>query len=363
VKRGVLWTLIAVVLLGSVGALVAIDYTTWISSPVSSKEPEQVKVVINKGDTLNTVLTVLEEKGIITSPLYFKAYLFVNGLDAQVKAGVYYVSTDRTPEEVAAMLVAGPKTPYHILRVTEGANLWQAAAAFEEAGIAGADEVLALARDFEFLRAAGLPLAAPRAGQWNYLEGYLFPETYYIAPGHDAKSTIRRMIRQTVQELKKAQKKHIKPYSRLLEQTGLTDYELVILASLVEREAPLPHEKRLVASVFLNRLKKGMMLQTDPTLTYTPAKRGAAPTAEDRKDQQNPYNTYVIPALPPGPICNPGRDALEAVVNPASTGFYFFVAKDDGSRGHYFSTDYEEHKRAVLKYQRKTPDAPAPAPW
>jgi len=352
-KRGVWWTVISVLLLASVSGLVYWDYTTYMESPVSTKELKQTKVVIPRDSTLSDVVDILSDKGLIRNPNYFRIHLLVSDQAGALKAGAYYFHTSQSPEEMALMLSEGPKTPFIILTIKEGYNIWQVASAVEDAGIATTSQVMDLINDPAFAKKTGVPVGISADKVVSKLEGFLFPETYYIAPGQDLDSIFSRIVRQAFLELKAAKKKHLAQYSALLEEVGMSDHDLVTLASLVERETALPHEKKLVASVFLNRLKKGMPLQTDPTLTYSEEKRGRRPTSEDRKDESNPYNTYVHKGLPPGPICNPGRKSLAASVAPAGTEFLFFVAKQDGTGGHHFTTNYKDHKRAVRKYLKK----------
>jgi UPF0755 protein len=349
-KRGVLWSLVSVILFLSVSTLVYWDYEVYMGHPISKDKERQIRVVIAQGSTLTQVANTLRDREIIHSPTYFRVYLLVNEMADKIKAGAYVFSTKATPEEVALDLVRGPRTPFVVLTIKEGYNIWQIAEAFEEAGLGTADEVLATLSDPELARKAGVP-TGPRADQTvSLLEGFIFPETYYVEPGQSHERILLRMVQQFQKELRQVKKKHLAQYSSLLEEVGLSDHDIVTLASLVERETALPHEKRLVASVFLNRLKKQMLFQTDPTLTYSAERRGAAPTPEDRKNESNPYNTYAHPGFPPGPICNPGRESLAAAVAPANSAFLFFVAKRDGTGGHHFTTNYDDHARAVKKY-------------
>jgi len=338
-------------LLAAVSGLVYWDYVNYMETPVEA-ESRQVKVVISQGSTLSQVVSALQEKELIRGPTYFRLYLLINDLADKLKAGVYYFNVKMTPEDVALMLYEGPKTPYNVVTIKEGYNVWQVAGAIEDAGIATGDELIALAKDPEFASDVGVKVQDP-SKVYALLEGYIFPETYYIAPGQKFRSVLGRMVKQTFKELKEAKKKHINDFALLVEEFGFSDYELITLASLVERETALPHEKKLVASVFLNRLRKGMLLQTDPTLTYSEERKGAKPTPKDRKNEKNLYNTYAYGGLPPGPICNPGRHSLEGVVAPATSRFLYFVSKMDGTGGHHFSTNYNDHKKAVRKYLQK----------
>ncbi len=349
-KRGVLWTLVSVTLLLSVTGLVYWDYTVYMSHPISNDRKRQIKVVIPQGSTLTQVANILRDRELIKSPTYFRLYLLINDVADQVKAGVYHFSSSLTPNNIAAELIEGPRTPFVVLTIKEGYNVWQVAAAIAEAGLGKEEDVLELLMDPDFAELAKVP-SGPGANQTvSLLEGFIFPETYYVEPGQPLERVLLRMVQQFRKELRNAKKKRLAQYSELLEEVGLTDHDIVTLASMIERETALPHEKRLVASVFLNRLKKQMPFQTDPTLTYSDERRGAPPTPEDRKNEDNPYNTYAHQGFPPGPICSPGRDSLEAAIAPAPSAFLFFVAKRDGTGGHHFTTNYNDHRRAVKKY-------------
>jgi UPF0755 protein len=174
------------------------------------------------------------------------------------------------------------------------------------------------------------------------LEGYLFPDTYHLFREMDPEEVIHMMVNQF--------KKVFGPdLANRASELGISESEAVILASIIEKETPLPEEKALVSSVFHNRLKKKIPLQSDPTVIYGIKNFNGNLTKEDLM-RHTPYNTYLVPGLPPTPICNPGRDSLLAAVHPAPVPYLYFVSKNDGS--HFFSSDIEEHNRAVLKYQK-----------
>jgi UPF0755 protein len=349
VRKGVFSTLVALLLLSSAGAFVYWDFDAYMEAAVEPGQDRQVRVVIPQGSTLSHVVGLLEEHELVDRPTYFRMYLIVNDLSDRLKAGVYYFNVSQTPTEIAGDLATGPRVPYVVVTVKEGTTIWQVATALEKAGVAPADEFLELANDEAFAKQAGVPLPRNRT-TYYLLEGYVFPETYYIAPGQTLRSVVSRMVKQTFKEIRAAKKRNLEGYARIMEETGFTDYEFLTLASIVERETSLPNEKRLVASVMLNRIKKGWLLQTDPTLTYTPEKKGAKPTPADREDRNNPYNTYQHAGLPPGPICNPGRESLDGVFAPARTRFLYFVAKADGTGGHFFSTNLNDHEAAIKRY-------------
>ncbi len=203
----------------------------------------------------------------------------------------------------------------------------------EAAGLGRADDFLALCRDHSFINSLGL--------QEDSLEGYLFPETYNFPKGTPLKTIVKSMTDSFFDVWKK--------YDSPAKEAGLTRHEAITLASIVEKETGAAQERPLIAGVFHNRLKKGMRLQTDPTVVYGLKDFNGNITRADLA-ADHPYNTYIIPALPPGPITNPGEAAIAAAVKPAQVSYLYFVAKNDGT--HQFSNTLNEHNRAVRQYQR-----------
>ncbi|MCP2604312.1 endolytic transglycosylase MltG [Candidatus Aminicenantes bacterium AC-708-M15] len=179
------------------------------------------------------------------------------------------------------------------------------------------------------------------------LEGYLYPETYHFPKGIDVNKIIETMVSQFKRIFKDEWRKRAS-------ELGMSIREIVILASLIEKETSVPEEKPLISAVFHNRLKKGMKLECDPTIIYALKKEGKYENKIRTRDKKfdSPYNTYVYYGLPPGPICNPGKESLKAALFPASVKYLYFVSKNDGT--HYFSLSLKEHNRAVRKYQKLT---------
>jgi UPF0755 protein len=196
------------------------------------------------------------------------------------------------------------------------------------------DQALALLTDRDFIKSLGLK--APS------LEGYLFPTTYLLPKNLGARAALTVMVRRF-----QAVWRELAPQAKA---RGLSQRQAVILASIIEREAMLDSERPLISAVYHNRLKKGMRLQADPTVIYGMARFDGNLRKRDL-GEDTPYNTYVHPGLPPGPICSPGRASLEAAVEPARTKDLYFVAKGDGS--HQFSRSYRAHVNAVNRYQRR----------
>jgi UPF0755 protein len=222
----------------------------------------------------------------------------------------------------------------HRLVLPEGLRMEEIAARIEAAGLGSAAAFLAVARDPASPAAFGV--------EGEDLEGYLFPETYALARGVPARDVARMMV-----EPFHSVWSTLEPSARA---RGVAMREVVVLASLVEKETGAPEERPLIASVFLNRLARGMRLETDPAVIYGIADFDGNLRRVHLEDAANPYNTYAHGGLPPGPIANPGAAALRAVVEPAQSDYLYFVAKKDGT--HQVSRTYSEHVRAVNRFQR-----------
>ncbi len=269
---------------------------------------------------------------VIRSPESFVAVSFVRGSLRSLKAGEYEVPRGASTLQVLALLESG-RVRQHAVLHPEGATVAELARTLENERLAVAADVVRAARDPAFLRAHDI------AG--DSLEGYLFPDTYYFVRGLTPQQILDRMVQRMFGKLT--------PEVRARARTrGLGVHELLTLASIIEREAVVAEERRLISAVFWNRLKLGMPLQADPTVQYGAGKERRALTRTDLRTDQ-PYNTYQRPGLPPGPIASPGLAAIEAALNPAPVGYLYFVAKDD--HRHHFSITLDEHQRAVTRYR------------
>ncbi|MBN2126167.1 MAG: endolytic transglycosylase MltG, partial [Deltaproteobacteria bacterium] len=222
----------------------------------------------------------------------------------------------------------------HPVTIPEGLTASQIGALLEEKGLADKGGFLDLIRDPRLIKDYGL--------RGDSLEGYLYPDTYHFARGIPVQRIIDTMVKR-FHEL-------VDPLQDRARQVGMELEEVISLASIVEKETGLARERPLIASVFLNRLKRGMRLESDPTVIYGLKDFDGNLTREDLR-HNTPYNTYTRRGLPPGPIANPGLDSIRAVLSPAETNYLYFVSKNDGS--HHFSATLAEHNRAVVKYQKK----------
>ncbi len=297
----------------------------------------EVTITVQEGDTISSVSSRLQHEGVIDSALAFRIYARITGRDGQLAVGEVKLRTGMSyPDVLDALAKASPST----VRVTipEGLRLEELAERLVAAHVVSDAQ--------EFVRAA-------RAGNVNSplvkslspdtsLEGYLFPDTYDFEENSSPLTVVRTMVANL--ERKLGGMPQI--------AGGLPLHDAIILASIVEREARVPDERPVIASVYLNRLRAGMRLQADPTVQYALGVPGNWWKHElTLADLQmgSPYNTYLNAGLPPGPICNPGLASIEAVLFPADTDYLYFVAKGDGT--HAFARTLEEHEGNVRKYQ------------
>jgi UPF0755 protein len=312
-------------------AWTAIDLYRFAKTPAG---PNTGPVVfsIAQGESFTDLIERLQSAKLVTSVRRFKLLARFRGDDKRLKAGEYQLAENMTPLQVLDTLVHG-KVFLHSLIIPEGLTVAQIAAETERMGLAAADRFVSLANDPETAKSFGL--------ECQTLEGYLFPDTYHFPRNAGEKTIITTMVEHF--------KKQIPPqWFTRAGQLNLSLHEVITLASIIEKETGAPSERPLIASVFHNRLKKKMRLESDPTVIYGLDHFDGNLTRRDLR-KRTPYNTYVIRGLPPGPIANPGRAAIEAALHPAQTDYLFFVSKKDGR--HYFSTNIADHNRAVRKYQ------------
>jgi len=319
-----------ILLLGSLFIL------SWFLFVPPSKTESTKIIFIKKGTPLKKISEVLEQEGIIKSRYFFVMMTTLLGKKTKIKAGEYEFHTRMVPLDVLSALAKG-QVKRHLVTIPEGFTLSQIAQLLENSNLVEKNEFLKKASSLQFIDALGLSqLAGPT------LEGFLFPDTYHLFREMDPEDVIQMMVHQF--------RKVFGPeFTRWAAELRISEREAVILASLIEKETSLPEEKPLISAVFHNRLKKKIPLQSDPTVIYGIKNFNGNLTKEDLI-RPTPYNTYVIAGLPPTPICSPGKDSLFAAVHPAPVSYLYFVSKNDGS--HYFSSDIEEHNRAVWKYQK-----------
>ncbi len=281
------------------------------------QEPRTVMVA--KGDSLGKIASELQKNGVIADAFWFRVLGRITNVASQVKVGEYEFTPLMSAKEVMEKIVSG-ESVIHRFSVPEG---------FTSA------EIVAMLN--------GVPaLSGEMINPDDVKEGSLLPETYYYSYGDNRNDILARMQRSMTQEIDRLWENR---YPRLPIKTK---EEAIILASIVEKETGVAAERDVVASVFVNRLNKKMRLQSDPTVIYA-FKLNRKLYKKDLQ-KMHPYNTYRVGGLPPGPICNPGIDALRAVLNPAQTTYLYFVA--DGTGGHAFASDLKSHNRNVAHWRR-----------
>lgn len=322
---------------------------------VGSSDP--IALTIPSGAGFPQVLTMLQEHGVIASSEAgtFKLFVLQRGAGGKISAGEHEFRGDMTPEEILAELQRRPPVAERRVTIPEGKHSRQIAAIFAAAGLGGSEaELIAAMRDPKLL--ARLEIDARSA------EGYLFPDTYKFSTKASAEQIVERLVKRHRQVYAELRRSHTKGAQKLADDLGWGDHEIVIMASLIEKETGQAAERPRIASVFLNRLRfttfRPKLLQTDPTIVYgcTVPKQKSKACAEFEgriryvhlRDPDNLYNTYTHEGLPPGPISNPGREALAAVLDPERTRYLYFVARNDGT--HHFSKTRKEHESAVEKY-------------
>jgi UPF0755 protein len=291
-------------------------------------------VTIPHGSSVAHIGHVLAEAGLIHDDVRFPLYAKISGYSRKFKAGEFRLATGRTPAQVIRQL-SEAQFVQHPVTIPEGLRAEDIARIYAEGGWCDYDVFLKLVHDPEFIHSLGVGTVAS-------LEGYLFPDTYYLTR---MSSDARGIIKSMVQHFQKVWAELSKG-----EAGKIGKHETVILASLVEKETADHGERPVIAAVFFNRLKKGMRLQSDPTVVYGIHNFSGNLTRDDLQ-RYTPYNTYATPALPAGPICNPGRESLKAVLHPAQDSSLYFVSRNDGT--HQFSKTLDEHNRAVQKYQKE----------
>lgn len=300
-------------------------------------DPKQTMVFpVTKTTTRMAVTQSLVNAGIIEDASKF---LWLGRLTrhwGKMKAGEYEFSSDMSPLEIFKVLSSGISMGFPIT-VHEGDNFYQVADAIQNKGFATREEIIALCKNPTFIESLqlGIPASA-------HLEGYLFPETYTFSRGTSGEMILKKMValfksKWTPEREAKAKEKK------------MTRHQVVILASMIEKETGAAHERPMISSVFHNRLSRHMRLESDPTTIYGIWERYKGNITRADLQEMTPYNTYKVPALPAGPISNPGVEAIDAALSPAVSEYLFFVSHNDGT--HAFTRSFAEHQAAVKKFQ------------
>jgi UPF0755 protein len=328
------WAALAAGMLGLLIAatlLIYFDLKEFARSAGSAGETEH-HLIVPPGQSLAATAEMLQRHQMISNAFKFRMLARLEGYDRRLKAGEYSLSSSMSPRDILERMAKG-LVRLHRLTVPEGFTMMQIADQVGKAELAPAVDILQRAQDPAYARARGIN--APS------LEGYLFPETYFFPRTVTPDGIIAAMLQ--------AFRSAFPPeWERRAAELGFTVHEAVTLASIIEKETGDPSERSLISSVFHNRLKRGMRLETDPTVIYGITNFDGNLTRK-HLETPTPFNTYIIRGLPPGPIASPGRDALKAALYPAQTDYVFFVSKNNGT--HHFSTNLADHNRAVQHYQ------------
>jgi UPF0755 protein len=319
-------------------ALGVVAYQTirWAEGPAIPAEahPPSKVVDIHDGSTFQHVATLLEREGLIKSRFFFVLFGKSQSADRKVHAGEYELNPGMTPAEILSKLLNG-QVLLHPLTIPEGLTIVQIADVVSQQGLTDPVEFLRLAKDQAFIASLGIKAET--------LEGYLYPDTYKFPRPIKAREVLVAMVEQLRQVVGS-------DLLARIQELKMTMHEVLTLASVIEKETGSGGERPEISAVFHNRLKRHIPLQSDPTVIYgLPAFDGNL----HKKDlsSPSPYNTYRVQGLPPGPIANPGIQAIRATLYPSDSRSLYFVSRNDGT--HQFSATLIEHNQAVEKYQKR----------
>jgi len=293
---------------------------------------KNIEVEIPKGSTFRQAVEILRGQNLIRDKRIFLIAGRLTGADRRIRAGFYSLWTGKSPAEILKVLRMGKIIEYE-LKILEGDSLIEISAAFAKTGIISAGKFMELARDEKFL--SSYKIRAPS------IEGYIFPDTYFIPKGMKAEEALDTMIT-------RMREKFTDKVIVRAQELGMTENQVLTLASIIEKEAVVDSERGLISAVYHNRLRKNMPLQADPTAIYGLKSSKEKITLTDLK-RKTAYNTYVMKGLPPGPIASPGLKSIISAVYPENVPYIFFVAQDD--RTHRFSETAAQHAEAVRQYR------------
>ena len=300
----------------------------------SCRDDDGEIICIKSGLSTGEIAGLLKEKKILKHKLYFLLFSKIFRVEEGLKAGEYLFTKKMNTLDILERLKKGMVLTHPVV-IPEGYNVWQIAESLEGREIVSSFSFLKVSNDKTLCSQVNIEAES--------VEGYLFPDTYFLAKDMNPRQIILLMVNRFYEMLPK-------DANRLARARNMSLYEIVILASLIEKETSDRKEMPIIAAVFYNRLRKGMPLQCDPTVLYALGKVRKRLTRKDLSID-SPYNTYRYRGLPPGPIANPGRPAIKAALRPNELDYLYFVSKNNGT--HYFSKTLSEHNSAVFKYQIK----------
>ena len=338
-KKFFVFLLILLLILSGVGFWGYQKLTEFVHTPVNATQDQLL--TIERGTTGSKLAALLEQEKILEHADLLPWLLKLQPQLNKVKAGTYSLTGVKTLQDLLDMINSGKEAQFSV-KFIEGKTFKEWRKNLENAP--HLKQTLQGKSDKEIMALLDIPAVAKAVYEWNNMDGWLYPDTYNYTPN----STDLELLKRSTTRLQKALDK---AWNERDENLPLADpYQMLILASIVEKETGIASERPQVASVFINRLKANMKLQTDPTVIYG---MGESYTGNIRKkdlETMTPYNTYMIEGLPPTPIAMVSESALQAVAHPAKTDFYYFVA--DGSGGHKFTRNLNEHNKAVQEYLR-----------
>jgi UPF0755 protein len=294
----------------------------------------EVSVRVKSGETLSQVATKLHARGVVEHPSWFRLWAKVTRNERRIKAGYYVFQKPSSIRETLRILTLGKSLELKVT-IPEGATLKEIAELLSVECDINKEKFLRLVHSSEYVKGFGI--------RTSLLEGYLFPESYLISYGADPEQVISRMVGQFF-------KVYTSEIKQRTKEIGFTMEEIVILASIIEKETACEREKAVISGVYHNRLRKNILLQCDATVQYALPKRKARLTYADLKID-SPYNTYLNKGLPPAPIASPGKTSIEAALWPQNNDYLYFVARGDGT--HSFSKTLRQHNREKLKIKRQ----------
>lgn len=313
--------------------LLSLFYYTFFTAN-SSSSPYPVKLEIENGDALSSISDELYAIGLIPSTFNFRAAAFIMGAEKKIKAGRYTITHDLSYIELIGILTKGKGDHLFALKIADGSSIQGLAKLFESYNITPSDSFISLIDNRDYITSLGLD--APS------LEGYLLPGKYYFFEKSTAREVIGKMYGRLSALLTDS-------LTRRANELGFSVHQVLTLASIVDGETNFKPEMPAIAGVYINRLKKRMKLQADPTIQYLQTDGWKRLLHSDLK-VDSPYNTYQVYGLPPGPINNPCREAILAVLYHDVNNYIFFVA--DGSGGHKFSSNFNEHQKLAREYYK-----------
>ena len=314
--------------MASIAALAATLFVSACGGPAGPA----VRVIVPRGATFRAAADSMASAGVIHIPLAFRVYARARGLDREIQAGTYLLRRGTRWSDLLRAMNGGGGVINRIT-IPEGFSIAQITPVLVRALGTAPDSVAVAVRD----SATRARLRDPA----ETLEGYLFPDTYVFAPGTTARQAVAEMVKRFEREWKPE-------YDSEAEALGRSRHEIVTMASIVEKEARVPAERPVIAAVYYNRLKDGMLLQADPTVQYALGRHTERVLYKDLTID-SPYNTYIHPGLPPGPIASPGGASLRAALAPADVPYLYFVAAPDGH--HEFRTSLAAHEQAKRAIQ------------